>query len=348
MKYYLDCNFGDKEVEDKFKEVNEVYEVFFDVSKWVVYDQYGYVGVDLNMGGGVGVGFGGVSFFDIFGDVFSDFFGGGGVCGGLCGGVQCGVDLCYILDFDLEEVVCGIIVIICVLILVGCKICNGSGVKFGIILVICIICGGIGQVCMQQGFFLVQQICLCCYGIGKMIFDFCGFCYGQGCVEEQKILLVKVLVGVDIGDCICFIGEGEVGSMGGLVGDLYVVVNVCEYLIFQCDGKYLYCEVLISFVDVVLGGELEVLILDGWVKLKILESIQIGKLFCLCGKGVVLVCGGGVGDLMCKVVVEILVNLDKCQCELFEEFCKLLQSDILYLFKVSGWFEGMKCFFDDL
>lgn len=230
----------------------------------------------------------------------------------------------------------------------GCKTCNGSGAKPGTTPVTCTTCGGIGQVRMQQGFFSVQQTCPRCHGTGKMISDPCGSCHGQGRVEEQKTLSVKVPAGVDTGDRIRLTGEGEAGSMGGPAGDLYVVVNVREHPIFQRDGKHLYCEVPISFADAALGGELEVPTLDGRVKLKIPESTQTGKLFRLRGKGVAPVRGGGAGDLMCKVVVETPVNLDKRQRELLEEFRKSLQSDTSHSPKASGWFEGMKRFFDDL
>ncbi len=348
MKYHPDRNPGDKEAEDKFKEANEAYEVLSDASKRAAYDQYGHAGVDPNMGGGAGAGFGGASFSDIFGDVFSDFFGGGGARGGSRGGAQRGADLRYTLDLDLEEAVRGTTVTIRVPTLVGCKTCNGSGAKPGTTPVTCTTCGGIGQVRMQQGFFSVQQTCPRCHGTGKMISDPCGSCHGQGRVEEQKTLSVKVPAGVDTGDRIRFTGEGEAGSMGGPAGDLYVVVNVREHPIFQRDGKHLYCEVPISFADAALGGELEVPTLDGRVKLKIPESTQTGKLFRLRGKGVAPVRGGGAGDLMCKVVVETPVNLDKRQRELLEEFRKSLQSDTSHSPKASGWFEGMKRFFDDL
>lgn len=255
MKYHPDRNPGDKEAEDKFKEANEAYEVLSDASKRAAYDQYGHAGVDPNMGGGAGAGFGGASFSDIFGDVFSDFFGGGGARGGSRGGAQRGADLRYTLDLDLEEAVRGTTVTIRVPTLVGCKTCNGSGAKPGTTPVTCTTCGGIGQVRMQQGFFSVQQTCPRCHGTGKMISDPCGSCHGQGRVEEQKTLSVKVPAGVDTGDRIRLTGEGEAGSMGGPAGDLYVVVNVREHPIFQRDGKHLYCEVPISFADAALGGE---------------------------------------------------------------------------------------------
>lgn len=345
MKYHPDRNPDDKTAEEKFKEANEAYEVLSDPSKRAAYDQYGHAGVDPQMGG-MGGGFsGGASFSDIFGDVFSDFFGGG--ARGSRGGPQRGSDLRYTLELSLEEAVRGTTVTIRVPTLTSCKTCNGSGAKKGSSPTTCSTCGGIGQVRMQQGFFSVQQTCPRCHGSGKMITDPCGDCHGQGRVEEHKTLSVKVPAGVDTGDRIRLSGEGEAGTLGGPAGDLYVVVNVREHDIFQRDGRDLYCEVPISFADAALGGELEVPTLDGRVKLKIPEGTQTGKLFRLRGKGVTPVRGGAPGDLMCRVVVETPVKLDKHQRELLEEFRRSLQGDSSHSPRASGWFEGMKRFFDD-
>lgn len=346
MKYHPDRNPDNKEAEEKFKEANEAYEVLSDASKRAAYDQYGHAGVDPNMGGGAGYGAGGANFSDIFGDVFSDLFGGGR--GGSRGGPQRGSDLRYTLELDLEEAVRGTTVTIRVPTLASCKTCDGTGAKKGSSPVTCTTCGGIGQVRMQQGFFSVQQTCPRCHGSGKMISDPCGSCHGQGRVEEHKTLSVKVPAGVDTGDRIRLSGEGEAGALGGPSGDLYVVVSVREHSIFQRDGKHLYCEVPISFADAALGGELEVPTLDGRVKLKIPEATQTGKLFRLREKGVTPVRGGGAGDLMCRVVVETPVNLDKRQRELLEEFRSTLQSDTSHSPKAKGWFDGVKRFFDDL
>ena len=346
MKHHPDRNPDDKASEEKFKEANEAYEVLSDASKRAAYDQYGHAGVDPNMGGGAGAGFGGANFSDIFGDVFSDFF--GGARGGQRGGAQRGSDLRYTLELDLEEAVRGTTVTIRVPTLVNCKPCDGSGAKKGTSPVTCTTCGGIGQVRMQQGFFSVQQTCPRCHGNGKMITDPCGSCHGHGRVEEHKTLSVKVPAGVDTGDRIRLSGEGEAGAMGGPAGDLYVVVNVREHSIFQRDGKHLYCEVPISFADAALGGELEVPTLDGRVKLKIPEGTQTGKLFRLRGKGVAPVRGGGAGDLMCRVAVETPVNLGRRQRELLEEFRQSLAGDSSHSPKASGWFEGVKRFFGDL
>ncbi|GAB3370994.1 molecular chaperone DnaJ [Azotobacter armeniacus] len=346
MKYHPDRNPEDKSAEERFKEANEAYEVLSDAGKRTAYDQYGHAGVDQSMGGGAGFGAGGANFSDIFGDVFSDFFGSGR--GGPRGGPQRGSDLRYTLELNLEEAVRGTTVTIRVPTLVHCKTCDGSGAKRGTTPVTCTTCGGIGQVRMQQGFFSVQQTCPRCHGSGKMIADPCPDCHGQGRVEEHKTLSVKVPAGVDSGDRIRLAGEGEAGTLGGPPGDLYVVVSVREHPIFQRDGKHLYCEVPISFADAALGGELEVPTLDGRVKLKIPEGTQTGKLFRLRGKGVAPVRGGAAGDLMCRVVVETPVNLSKRQRELLEEFRGSLQGNSSHSPKASGWFEGMKRFFDDL
>lgn len=343
MKFHPDRNPDDKDAEDKFKEANEAYEVLSDADKRAAYDRHGHAGVDPQMGG-AGFG-GGGNFSDVFGDVFSDFFGGGG---GGRGGPQRGSDLRYTMELDLEEAVRGTTVSIRVPTLADCKTCKGSGAKKGTSPVTCTTCNGMGQVRMQQGFFAVQQTCPRCHGAGKMVTDPCGDCRGQGRVEEEKTLSVKVPAGVDTGDRIRLSGEGEAGTLNGPAGDLYVVVNVRPHPIFQRDGRDLYCEVPISFADAALGGELEVPTLNGRVKLKIPEGTQTNKLFRLRGKGVTPVRGGGVGDLMCRVAVETPVKLNKRQRELLEEFRASLQGDASHSPRESSWFEGVKRFFGDL
>ena len=342
MKYHPDRNPDDKDAENKFKEATEAYEVLSDADKRAAYDQYGHAGVDPQMGGGAG--FGGAGFSDIFGDVFSDFFGGGG---GRRGGPQRGSDLRYTMELSLEDAVRGKTVEIRVPTLVECKPCEGSGAKKGTKPVTCTTCNGMGQVRMQQGFFAVQQTCPRCHGSGQMITDPCTSCNGQGRVEESKTLSVKVPAGVDTGDRIRLTGEGEAGAHGGPAGDLYVVVNVKPHDIFERDGRNLHCEVPISIVDATLGGELEVPTLDGRVKLKIPEGTQTGKLFRLRGKGVTPVRGGGVGDLICRVVVETPVKLNKRQRELLEELRESLQGDQSHSPRASGWVDGMKRVFGD-
>jgi molecular chaperone DnaJ len=345
MKHHPDRNPDDAASEGKFKEASEAYEVLMSPQKRAAYDQYGHAGVDQSMGGG---GFGGGNFSDIFGDVFGDIFGGGGGGRGR-GGPQRGSDLRYTLDISLENAVKGTTVEIRVPSLSSCDTCDGSGAKKGSSAATCGTCGGAGQVRMQQGFFQVQQTCPACRGRGKTITDPCGSCRGQGRVEKTKTLSVKVPPGVDTGDRIRLSGEGEAGPEGGPPGDLFVQMSVRQHPIFERDGKDLFCEVPITFADAALGGDLDVPTLDGRVKLKIPTETQTGKLFRLRGKGVKPVRGGSVGDLLCRVVVETPVKLDKKQKALLEELRSTLgEGGGTQSPRQTSWFEGVKSFFDEL
>ena len=340
MKHHPDRNPDNAEAEEKFKEAKEAYEILSDEQKRGAYDQFGHAGVDPSAGGG---GFGG-GFSGDFGDIFSDIFGGGGR---RRGGQQPsrGADLSYTLALDLEEAVKGTEVQIKVPTLVACKPCDGSGAKPGSKPVSCTMCGGVGQVRMQQGFFSVQQTCPTCHGKGKMISDPCSSCKGRGRVEQEKTLSAKIPAGVDTGDRIRLAGEGEAGEGGTPPGDLYVQVSVREHKLFQRDGKHLYCDVPISFVDAALGGEIDVPTLSGRVKLKVPAETQTGKLFRLRGKGVSPVRGGSTGDLICRVMLETPVNLNKKQKDLLRTFNDSLDS-AKHAPQKHGWFDGVKSFFN--
>jgi len=343
MKYHPDRNPDDPDAETKFKEATEAYDVLMDEDKRAAYDRFGHAGVDPNMGGHGG--FGGGSFSDIFGDVFGDIFGGGRARGGP----QRGSDLRYTLEISLEDAVKGTTVEIRVPTLGSCEQCDGSGARKGSSPTTCGTCGGVGQVRMQQGFFQVQQTCPSCRGRGKTITNPCPACRGQGRVERTRTLSVKVPPGVDTGDRIRLSGEGEAGPDAGPPGDLFVQISVKQHPIFERDGKHLYCEVPITFVDAALGGELEVPTLDGRVKLKIPAETQTGKLFRLRGKGVRPVRGGATGDLLCRAVVETPVNLNKEQKTLLQKFQESLgEGGHAQSPRQTSWFEGVKNFFEDM
>ena len=345
MKYHPDRTQGDKALEEKFKEIQEAYEVLTDSQKRAAYDQYGHAGVDPNRGG-AGFG-GGADFGDIFGDVFGDIFGGGR--GGRQSRARQGADLRYNLELSLEGAVRGKEVEIRVPTLVECDSCHGSGAKKGTSPTTCPTCHGNGQVQMRQGFFAVQQTCPTCSGRGKIISDPCNACHGHGRKEKTKTLSVKIPAGVDTGDRIRLTGEGEAGENGAPAGDLYVQVHVREHDIFQRDGNNLYCEVPLSFTTAALGGELQVPTLDGKVKLKVSPETQTGRMFRLRGKGVKSVRSGVTGDLMCKVVVETPVNLSARQKELLQELDDSMGGDSAkHRPKEKGFFDGVKKFFDDL
>ncbi len=336
MKYHPDRNPDDDNAEEKFKEASEAYEVLSDEQKRAAYDRYGHEGVNAQAGGGAGGGFG-----DVFGDVFGDIFGGGG----RGRGPARGADLRYDLQLDLEEAAKGCKTTIRIPVKVNCGECKGSGARKGTSPINCTTCHGVGQVRVSQGFFSVQQTCPQCRGRGKMIADPCGKCYGNGQVEEQKTLSVKVPAGVDTGDRIRLSGEGEAAPGGGQAGDLYVQIVVRDHAIFQRDGANLYCEVPIGFADAALGGELEVPTLDGRVKLKIPPETQTGKLFRMRGKGVAPVRGGGAGDLLCRVTVETPIKLNSKQKEIIRELNESLKHD-KHSPRRTSWFKGVKSFFD--
>ncbi|WP_417596315.1 molecular chaperone DnaJ [Oceanospirillum sp.] len=349
MKYHPDRNPDDEEAAEKFREATEAYDVLTTPEKRSAYDQYGHAGVDGQAGyGGGGFGGGGAGGFgDIFGDVFGDIFGGGGGRHDPSA-PQRGSDLRYRLDLNLEEAVHGTTVSIKVPTLVECDSCHGSGSADGSAPVTCSTCGGHGQVRMQQGFFSVQQTCPSCHGRGTEIKNPCRKCHGDGRIQEQKTLSVKIPPGVDTGDRIRLSGEGEAGANGGPAGDLYVQVSVRQHEIFERDGRDLYCEVPVSFVDAALGGELEVPTLDGRVKLKIPAETQTGKLFRLRGKGVKPVRGGAQGDLLCKVLVETPVDLTDRQKELLREFKESMEdTQGRHSPKTNSWFDSVKKFFED-
>ncbi|AWL12279.1 Chaperone protein DnaJ [Saliniradius amylolyticus] len=344
MKYHPDRTKGDKELEVKFKEIQEAYEILADSQKRAAYDQYGHAGVDPNRGGGAGH----ADFGDIFGDVFGDIFGGGGRRRSQA---RQGADLRYNLEMSLEDAVRGKHVEIEVPALHECEECHGSGAKKGTSPKTCPTCHGQGQVQMRQGFFAVQQTCPTCSGRGKIISDPCRKCHGQGRVERSKTLSVKIPAGVDTGDRIRLSGEGEAGELGGPAGDLYVQVHVRPHPIFKRDGNNLSCDVPISFTTAALGGEVEVPTLDGKVKLKVSPETQTGRQFRLRGKGVKSVRSGVQGDLMCKVVVETPVNLNQRQKDLLKELDDSMGTGdeaAKYRPKEKGFFDGVKRFFDDL
>ncbi len=346
MKYHPDRNPNDKTAEAKFKEAKEAYEILSDAQKRAAYDQFGHAGVDASAAAGAGGFRSGASFTDIFDDVFGDIFG-----GGRAGRSQAyrGADLRYDLDLSLEDAVQGTTVKLRIPTKVICTTCGGSGAKKGTNPETCSTCGGLGQVRMQQGFFSIQQTCPRCKGTGKIITDPCPTCHGQGRKQEQKTLSVKIPAGVDSGDRIRLANEGEAGENGGPAGDLYVQIRVKPHPIFTREGNNLQCEMPISFVTAVLGGELDVPTLSGRVKLKIPAETQTGKVFRLRDKGVRSVHDGIMGDLLCKVVVETPVGLDRRQKEILHEFEKTIKDGReKHSPKAHSWLDGVKKFFEDL
>lgn len=347
MQYHPDRTKGDKAKEEKFKEIQEAYEILGDKEKRAAYDQYGHAAFEQGGmgGGGFGGGFSGADFGDIFGDMFGDIFGGGGR--GRQRVVR-GEDLRYDIQITLEEAVKGTTKDIQINTLAHCDSCDGTGAEKGSKVETCPSCHGSGRIRRQQGFFVTEAVCPTCHGSGKKIEKPCKSCHGEGRVHKKKNLSVKIPAGVDTGNQLRLSGEGAAGENGAPAGDLYVVIHVKEHHIFERDGNNLYCEVPISFSMAALGGEIEVPTLDGKVKLKIPAETQTGKLFRMRGKGVSSTRSGYSGDLICRVVIETPVNLNKEQKELLEKLEESLKGQKSHSPKSSSFLDGVKKFFDNL
>jgi len=344
MKYHPDRAPDDDKAEAKFKEAKEAYDILSDSRKRAAYDQFGHAGVQQGAGGG---GAGGAGFRDIFDEVFGDIFSGRGGAGGER--AYRGANLRYGLEIGLEEAVFGTTATIRIPSQKECEPCNGSGAKPGTEPIKCTTCDGVGQVRMQQGFFSIQQTCPRCRGQGQIIAETCNTCGGQGWTREHKTLSVKIPAGVDTGDQVRLAGEGQPGERGGPPGDLYVEVNVKDHAIFTRDGTNLYCEVPISFVTATLGGDLAVPTLNGQVTLKVPVETQTGKLFRLRGKGVRSVRGGSIGDLLCRVLVETPIHLNRKQKDLLQAFDESIRdSKKTHDPKATSWLDNVKRFFEDI
>ena len=324
MKYHPDKNPGDKSAEDKFKELNEAYEILSSPEKKQRYDQFGHAGVNGNTGGGFGNrgdfgGFGG--FEDIFGDIF-DMFGGGSTR--RRSGPQKGADIKYELNISFEEAVFGTEKTIEFYKYENCHTCNGTGAKPGTSTKTCSHCKGTGEVRYVQrtplGQIVNVRACDQCGGEGTIIEVSCPTCKGKGKERKRKKVKVKIPAGVDNASIIPLRGQGEPGIKGGPYGDLYVVLRVKEHEIFERDGYDIICEMPITFVQAALGEELEVPTLEGKVKYKIPEGTQSGTIFRLKNKGIQNPKGFGKGHQYVKVVVEIPKNLSEKQKEILRQF----------------------------
>ncbi len=317
LKYHPDRNPGDKEAEERFKEINEAYSVLSDPEKRSNYDRFGRAE-------GIGAGFGaftGTAFSDIFEDIFGDFF--GEFTGRRRPRPTKGNDLRYDLDITLEESAFGTEKYIEVPRWETCSTCNGSGSAPGKGPVTCPNCKGTGHVRFQQGFFSVSKTCGRCHGTGRIITNPCTSCRGSGRTKKIHSVSVRVPAGVDSGSRLRMSGEGEPGEYGGPPGDLYIVINVKEHPVFIRKGNDIYCEMNITFPQAVLGAEIEVPTLDGATNLRIPPGTPSGKAFHLKGKGIPRLGGHGRGDEVVVVNIEVPKHITPRQRELLEEFAQI-------------------------
>ena len=310
IKYHPDKNPNDSVAEEKFKEAAEAYEVLSDAQKKARYDQFGHAGMGGAAGGHGGFG-GGMSMDDIF-ENFGDIFGGfgfGGSNGRSSGGrrVSRGSNIRIKVSLTLEEIAEGVEKKVKVTKDNVCSSCKGSGAEGSSGHSTCGTCNGTGQVTRVTNTFLGQMqtssTCPTCNGQGTVITDKCKKCSGKGVERGEAVIPINIPAGVEDGMQLQVSGQGNMGSRGGVAGDLLVVIEEKTHDYFQREGQNLHYDLFVNFADVALGTQIVVPTLKGKVKIKLEEGTQSGKLLRLRGKGLPSVNGYGTGDIIVNVNV---------------------------------------------
>lgn len=317
VQFHPDKNPGDAAAEEKFKEAAEAYSVLSDSQKRASYDRFGHQGVGA--GAGFDPGFSNIEdIFDIFG--FGEMFGGRTQRRTT---VQRGADLRYDLEITLEDAATGKDEKLRIPRLEKCEECAGSGAEKGTTAETCVTCSGSGQTRYSQGFFSVMRTCANCQGKGQVVRTPCNTCRGQGRIEKEKTIEIKIPAGVDTGSRLRVNGEGEAGIGGGPSGDLYIVLHIAEHASFERQGADLYSAVPISFAQAALGAEIKVKTLDGEEEIKVSAGTQTGTVFTVKGKGMPNLGGRGHGDLFVAVTLVTPKTLTKEQRKLLEQLAEI-------------------------
>jgi len=321
-EYHPDKNPGDKAAEDRFKEVQNAYDLLSDTEKREQYDRFGS---QNGRGPGPGAGFNwsateGIDFGDLS-DLLGGMFGGGARFGGARPSpAQRGNDVEVQVNLSFEDALKGVETKIPVRLEVACHTCHGSGAKPGTAPTICPVCNGRGVVAESQGFFSLSQPCPRCRGNGTIIEDPCPTCRGTGRERRTKRYTVKIPAGAKDGTRIRLRGKGEAGWNGGPAGDLYVVTRVEPSKTFTRRGDDLMVDVYVPFADAALGTTAKVPTPDGGeVSVKIPAGSEDGKLLRVRGKGAPHLKGSGRGNLIARVKIHVPKKLSTKERELLRQ-----------------------------
>jgi molecular chaperone DnaJ len=306
MQYHPDRNNGAKESEEKFKEITEAYDVLRDAEKRAMYDRYGEAG--LRAGGGGGFHHPDLSeALNIFMRDFGGFGGLGDLFGarGAAGTSRGGADVKVTMPLTLAEVASGVEKSFTARLLEPCDRCEGSGAESGSSSQRCTTCAGTGEVRRAQRSFFGQFVsvapCPTCAGEGTVIQSPCKKCRGEGRVRGEQTIRVQIPPGVATGQYMTLRGMGNVGPRSGPRGDILVIFDVEDDPRFERDGEDLYCEVLVTYPQLVLGADIDVPAVTGSVSLRLPPRTQSGQVFHLRGRGLPRVNASGSGDLHVRV-----------------------------------------------
>ena len=346
-KYHPDLN-HEPGAEEKYKKVNEAYEVLHDKQKRAQYDQFGSAGVNGQGGfGGAGQGYSDFGGFGDFGDIFNDFF------GGATGESQHhvnptaptrGEDLDYTLSIDFMDAITGKKTQVSYTRSETCPTCGGNGAEKGTHPITCDKCHGSGYMTITQksliGVIRQQAVCDKCHGKGVIIEHPCQTCHGNGVIDGKNTIEVNIPAGIDNGQQLRYEGQGEAGKNGGPYGDLYINYRIKPSKEFERKGTTIYTTVPISFAQATLGDEINVKTVHGEKKLKIPAGTQPNKKFTIHGQGVPYLRGNGNGDQITTVQVQIPKSINEKQKQALIDFVKAGGGSITP--QEKGFFERLK------
>ena len=320
FQYHPDRN-KDKDAEEKFKEINEAYEVLSNPGQRASYDRFGAAGIPE-----FGRGFEGFDFGDL-GSIFDTFFGGGAVRARRTAPQQ-GADLRYNLAISFEEAIFGCEKELQVVRTESCSLCHGTGSEPGSQPIRCPNCNGSGEIRRAQrsifGQFINVTPCNRCHGEGRIISQPCPQCKGTGRERRSRNIVITIPAGVDDGITIRLSGEGNSGFRGGAPGNLYVTLSMQEHEFFKREGDDIIYDLALNFAQAALGDEIQMPTVDGQFVLKIPAGTHSGRLFRIKGKGAPHFRGHGRGDQIVRVHVVTPQSLDEDQKKLFRELAKTL------------------------
>jgi molecular chaperone DnaJ len=319
-KYHPDLNPGDKGAEQKFKELNEAYEVIGDPKKRAEYDQFGR----SHFEGGPGFeGFRTYDFGDAFdfglGDIFSDVFGRRGRPETLKG-----PDIFTGLELSLDEAFSGVTKTITFNRETICRTCHGSGAESS---VVCDVCKGTGSVKTSKGFFRMSQPCQSCGGRGRKVTKVCFTCRGRGKVLQTETVKAKIPAGVDTGSKVRLRGMGGAGEGGGPAGDLHIEITVRPHRIFKRKGDDLYLDLPVTFNEAALGAKIEVPTIDGIAVMTLPPGTQGGQRLKLSGKGFPSPKTGARGNQFVDIKIVVPKNITNKAKEAIKEIESLYRGN---------------------